>query len=156
MVKLVARELTHSVIGAFYETYRILGFGFLESVYAAALERELLGRGHEVSREHAVQVFYKNEPLVFQRVDFLVDRTLIVELKSTPVLPPTAVRQLLNYLRATNVEVGVLLHFGPEPRFHRLVSLNAKADSVLVRPVRLASVPPLEPRPRSNGEAPKP
>ena len=121
---LIEKELTHSVIGAFYEAYNTLGYGFLESVYAAALERELIARGHRVSREHAVLVIYKGEQIGFQRVDMLVDDRLVVEIKSTPVLAPTATHQLLNYLRATSLQVGLLLHFGPEPRFHRVVSLN--------------------------------
>ena len=122
--ELLERELTSSVIGAFYEAYNTLGYGFLESVYAAALERELRARGHRVSREHAVLVTYKGEQIGFQRLDMLVDEKLVVEIKSTPVLAANATRQLINYLRGTGLEVGLLLHFGPEPRFQRAVSLN--------------------------------
>ena len=123
--ELIEKELTRSVIGAFYETYNTLGYGFLESVYASALERELVARGHRVSREHAVLVIYKGEQIGVQRMDMVVDDKLVVELKSTPVLAPTATRQLLNYLRGTSLRVGLLLHFGPEPKFHRVVSLNS-------------------------------
>ena len=121
---LIEHELTHSVIGAYYEVYNTLGYGFLESIYSAALERELVARGHAVSREHAVRVTYKAEEIGFQRVDMIVDQTLVIEIKSTASLAQAAERQLMNYLRATNLEVGLLLHFGPKPTFHRVVSKN--------------------------------
>lgn len=72
----------------------------------------------------AVHVTYRGVPVGFQRVDMLVDDTVVVEIKSTPVLAASAMRQLINYLRGTKLEVGLLLHFGPEPKFHRAVSLN--------------------------------
>lgn len=145
-VGLLERERTRSIIGAFYDVYNTLGFGFIESVYAAALERELAARGHSVAREYAIQVMYKGQEIGFQRVDVLVDDRIVVEIKSTQLLAPTAQRQLFKYLRATNLEVGLLLHFGPEPKFHRLVSSRREADPphpVLPR----ASVSPVEPRP---------
>lgn len=116
--------LTRSVIGAFYDVYNRLGFGFVEHVYALALERELVSRGHRVCREEFVTIYYRGEPLVDQRLDMVVDRTLIVEIKSTWQLPASATRQLYNYLRATDLEVGLLLHFGAEPKFYRFVSTN--------------------------------
>jgi len=143
---LLERELTRSIIGAFYEVYNTLGFGFLESVYAAALERELLARGHTVSREHAIRVIYKGEEIGFQRVDAKV----VVEIKSTPLLHPTAQRQLFNYLRATSLEVGLLLHFGPEPRFFRLISPAGSANPPHPAFPR-SSVSPVEPRPLRPG-----
>jgi len=138
---LLERERTRSIIGAFYDTYNTLGFGFVESVYASALEHELVVRGHAVSREHAVHVMYKGVEVGFQRVDILVDQRIVVEIKSTQLLSPTAKRQLFNYLRATDLEVGLLLHFGPEPKFYRLISSRREIDppdSALPR----ASVPP--------------
>jgi GxxExxY protein len=117
--RLVHRALTQSVIGAFYEVYNTLGFGFLEHVYILALERELRSRGHQVRREAGVCVMYKGEELAYQRLDMLVDDVLIVEVKSTVELRKGANRQIYNYLRATNLEVGLLLHFGPEPKFYR-------------------------------------
>ncbi|MDA1081835.1 MAG: GxxExxY protein [Gemmatimonadetes bacterium] len=127
--ELIERELTHSIIGAFYEVYNTLGFGFLESIYSAALERELRARGHVVAREFAIRVEYKGEEVGFQRVDLIVGGAVVFEVKSTPVLAPTAQRQLFNYLRGTSLRVGLLLHFGPEPRFYRLVSMRNKTDS---------------------------
>lgn len=117
--KLAHSELTHSVIGAFYEVYNELGFGFLESIYMEALAWELIQRGHRVRREVEVQIFYRGKRLKRQRVDMIADDLLIVEAKSTFDLHPGARRQLYNYLRATNLEVGLLLHFGKEPRAYR-------------------------------------
>ena len=116
----VEAERTRSIIGAFFRTYNKLGSGFLESVYAAALERELLRQGHLVQREVPVQVLYDGEPLAFQRLDFLVDQLVVLELKSCAHLAPRATRQLHNYLRATHLRVGLLLHFGEKPHVHRV------------------------------------
>ena len=88
--KLIEDELTNSVIGAFYEVYNGLGFGFLEHVYLSALERELRSRNHTVGREVSVRVMYKGDDLCSYRIDMLVDEKLIVEVKSSTNLPPTA------------------------------------------------------------------
>ena len=119
---LIEEELTRSVIGAFYDVYNTLGYGFLEHVYALALERELLDRGHRVGREVSINIDYKGIYLTSQRLDFVVDEKLVVEAKSTQNLPVFAARQVYCYLRATNLAVGLLLHFGPEPKFYRLIS----------------------------------
>jgi GxxExxY protein len=119
---LIEERLTHSVIGAFFHVYNTLGFGFLEHVYVMALERELLKRGHKVARELWVPVFYEGEELCKQRLDMVVDEKLVVETKSTLELSKTASHQLYNYLRATKLHVGLLFHFGPEPKFYRLVN----------------------------------
>jgi GxxExxY protein len=124
--ELVEERLTGSVIGAFFDVYNNLGYGFLEHVYVMALERELIARRHRVAREVAVQVFYKGHPLAEQRLDMIVDRKLVVETKSTHELHKSANRQVYNYLRATNLEVGLLLHFGPDARFYRLVHRKQK------------------------------
>jgi GxxExxY protein len=122
--ELLQAELTQSVIGAFYEVYNTFKHGLLESLCLAALERELRARGHRVARECAVRVMYKGEEIGWQRLDMVVDDVLIVEAKSTSVLHESAARQLYTYLRATNLEVGLLLHFGPKAQFFRLVYEN--------------------------------
>lgn len=119
--ELIEERLTQSVIGAFYDVYNALGFGFLEHVYVMALERELLDRGHIVAREVWIPVHYKGIELTKQRLDMLVDDRLVVEAKATRQLPPVAERQVNNYLRATQLQVGLLLHFGEKPGFHRVV-----------------------------------
>ena len=118
---LIERETTDQVIGAFFDVYNGLGFGFLERIYADALEFELLARSRKVQREVAIPIWYKGRQLSPQRVDMIVDDKVLLEIKSTHVLPPTSERQLLNYLRASSLPVGLLLHFGPQPRFYRRV-----------------------------------
>lgn len=123
---LIASDLTHSVIGGFYAVHHALGFGFLEHVYAATLELELVNRGHRVVREFSVPVRYHGIAVAYQRLDFVVDEKLVIEIKATEKLPPNALRQTYNYLRATNLEVGLLLHFGWQPKFYRVVCYNSQ------------------------------
>lgn len=118
--QLAEEALTRSIIGAFFEVYNTLGFGFLEHVYKAALEWELRALGHQVGREVNVMIVYKGHELALQRMDIVVDGRIVVEVKSGEKLPTGSQRQLYNYLRATNLEVGLLLHFGLEPKFYRL------------------------------------
>src|SRR5262245_41310808 len=113
-------ELIYSIIGAFFEAYNTLGYGFLEHLYLLALERELLARGHKVAREVWVSVMYKGEELGKQRLDMVVDDCIVIEIKSTYDLPKNSTRQLFNYLPATELKADMLLHFGPEPRFFRI------------------------------------
>src|SRR5688572_8540554 len=128
MRQLIEQELTKSIIGAFYEVYNTLGFGFLEHTYVMALERELMARGHHVSREASVRVMYKGEELSYQRLDMIVDGKVVVETKATLELHKSARRQVYNYLRATDLEVGLLLHFGPTASFYREIRCNPKKD----------------------------
>jgi GxxExxY protein len=121
-------ELTRAIIGEFFHVFNRLGFGFIESHYASALERRLRNAGLDVSREHAVRVMFEGEEIGFHRLDMVVNSAVIVELKATPVLAPYAKRQLYNYLRATNLEVGLLLHFGPRPQFYKVFVPNASPD----------------------------
>ena len=121
---LLERDSTNAVIGAFFEVYNTLGFGFLENVYTLALERELLARGRAVGREVPIPITYKEEFLTYHRADLIVDEKVVVEVKSTAVLPPFSRRQVINYLRATKLEVALILHFGPEAKFYRIVSSN--------------------------------
>lgn len=121
---LIEEDVTRAIIGVFYDVYNTLGYGFLENLYLVAMERELLDRGLSVGREVYVPVRYKNLELGRQRLDMLVGEKVVVEAKATETLHPTATRQLFSYLRATRLEVGLLLHFGPKPRFHRVICLN--------------------------------
>jgi GxxExxY protein len=116
---LAAKDITREILAAFYEVFDTLGAGFLESVYAAALERELLQRGLGVAREVSVVVVYKGVEIVHQRIDFIVNDSVIVECKAGPVLHPSSRQQLRNYLRATGLEVGLVLHFGQRANFVR-------------------------------------
>jgi GxxExxY protein len=124
---LIHDKLTYSVIGAFYDVYYTLGYGFLEHVYVAALTRELRSRNHDIGREVSVPVLYKGEEVARQRLDMIVDRRVVIETKSTRTLHDGSVRQVENYLRATSLELGLLLHFGPQPRFYRVICSNPVA-----------------------------
>jgi len=138
-VDLIEKQLTHSVIGGFFEVYNTLGYGFLEHLYVRAMERELRARGHRVAREVCVRVMYKGSDLGIQRLDLVVDEKLVVEAKASSDLHKSATRQLFNYLRATNLKVGLLLHFGPEPHFYRIVG-PSKRDNPKHQPGSEASV----------------
>lgn len=124
-IGLIGEDLTRSAIGAFFAVYDSLGSGFLEHIYTAALERELRQRGHCVAREVGVPIFYKGEKIALQRLDMLIDKRLIVEVKAAQDSPSSSTKQLFNYLRATRLEVGLLFSFGPQPTFKRVVCRNA-------------------------------
>ncbi len=94
-----------------------------------ALEHELRSRGHHVAREVSVRVFYKGLELASQRLDMIVDSVLIVETKAALRLEKSAARQLYNYLRATNLQAGLLFHFGPGPSFFRINVRSKPAES---------------------------
>lgn len=102
----------------------------MEHVYGAALEQELQSRGHSVAREVSVQVFYKQRPLATLRLDLLVDGKVVVEIKSAYELHKAASRQVYSYLRATNLEVALLLHFGPRPSFFRMLLTNDRKRGI--------------------------
>ena len=120
--RLIEADLTKSVIGAFFDVYNQLDYGFLEAIYAESLARELVRRGHRVDREVRIVVYFKGDPVGVQRVDMIVDERLLVEIKSCHDLSKASHRQVLSYLRGSALQVGLLLHFGPKPEFYRMVS----------------------------------
>jgi GxxExxY protein len=122
--ELLHGHITHSIIGCFYEVYNILGFGLFEKAYAESLAIELESRGHVVRREVPTQIMYKTRPVAMYKTDIIVDDAVVLEVKSTHRLNREDPRQVLNYLRATKWEVGLLLHFGPQPAFYRMVATN--------------------------------
>jgi GxxExxY protein len=119
-------DVTGRIIKCFYRVYDELGFGFFESVYGGALAMELTREELRIVREAPVDVWYKGEKIGFYRADFLVEGSVVLELKACEKVGEKDERQLLNSLRATNLEVGLLLHFGPKPGFKRLVFDNAR------------------------------
>lgn len=128
-ITLIEERLTHSIIGSFFDVYNYFGFGLLESVYANALTVDLRAKGHKVDREVRVPVFYKGVRIGWQRIDQLVDDKVVVETKASVKLHPTDEQQLMTYLNATRLEIGLLLHFGPTPKFYRFVVSNHKKNS---------------------------
>jgi GxxExxY protein len=111
----------HQVIGVFYGVYNALGFGFPEAVYARAMEMDLIARGLRVVREARMQVTFRGEVIGEFRADLLVEDCLILELKAASRLTQGDEFQLVNYLRATEIRLGLLMLFGPRPEFRRVL-----------------------------------
>jgi len=122
--ELLDEAITRSIIGTFYDVHRALGFGYREHIYALAMERDLVAKGHQVDREVAVMIHYRGEPLARQTMDMIVDKRVIVENKATEYLHPGVAKQLSGYLTATIMEVGLILHFGRKPKFRRMICEN--------------------------------
>ena len=118
---LIHGEVTDAIVGAFYSVYNELRYGYFETVYKPALEIEFTRRKVRYVREMALDVMYKGIVVGVYRADFLVAGRVVVEVKATRQTGDADRRQLLNYLRSTNQEVGLLLHFGPKAVFHRMV-----------------------------------
>lgn len=121
-VELLAKDLTYEIIGSFYTVYNDMGFGFLEQVYVNSLSLELRARGLRVGREVPVEAKYLGQPVGAFRMDLVVEGRVLVEVKSGSMLVPADRRQILNYLRASDLSVGMLLHFGPKPKYERFLS----------------------------------
>ncbi|WP_297527130.1 GxxExxY protein [Thiohalobacter sp.] len=108
---LLEEDLTYGIRGAAYEVYRQLGAGFLEKVYERALLRELRLRGYRAEAQVALKIEYKGERVGEYLADLVVEDRIILELKAQPALSPAHTSQLLNYLRASGKQVGLLLNF---------------------------------------------
>ncbi|MCB0082386.1 MAG: GxxExxY protein [Caldilineaceae bacterium] len=119
-------KTTRAIINAFYTVYNALGYGFAEKVYQNAMVLELNRLGLTVVKEHPINVYYHNEIVGTFFADLLVDNVVIVELKAVKELAPEHTAQLLNYLKGSIFEVGLLLNFGPEAIFQRKIYTNAK------------------------------
>lgn len=120
------RDLTQRVIGVFFEVYNELGHGFLESVYQKSFELALTSQGLRVFRKIEVPVWFRGQKVGDFEADLLIEECLFLELKAVRSLDSAHEAQLLNYLRATDVEVGILFNFGIKPEFKRLAFDNAR------------------------------
>ena len=118
-------DVTEGVIGAYYHVYNMLGYGFLEKVYEHAFAIELRSRGFVVQTQHPITVWYQSVPVGEYFADLVVNECVIVELKSAVTLTEAHEAQLLNYLKATGIEVGLLLNFGPKAQVKRKVYSKA-------------------------------
>ncbi|MBU1660313.1 MAG: GxxExxY protein [Chloroflexi bacterium] len=121
-------KLTEEIIGAFFAVYNALGYGFLEKVYANALKLELERRGLKVNQEFPIVVRYLGQVVGEYYADLLVNDLVIVEIKATKTLLQEHEAQLLNYLKATPYEVGLLLNFGPKPEQKRRSFDNSRKE----------------------------
>ena len=124
MVELKHSDITGEVIRAFYQVYNSLGFGFLEKVYENALALELRQSGLDVVQQKPISVHYRGVVVGEYFADLLVEQVVLVELKASSMLVGAHEAQLLNYLRATNIEVGLLLNFGEKPDHKRKLYTN--------------------------------
>ncbi len=131
--KLREAELSEQIIGAYYAVYNELGHGFTESVYQRAMAIALRTAGLEVVREMHVPVWFRGEDVGNFKADIVVNGRILVELKAVSALDRTHEAQLYNYLRATEIELGLLFNFGGKPQFRRIVLDNDK-KKIRVRP----------------------
>jgi len=125
-MELLHKELTEEILNAFYAVYNELGYGFLEKVYQNSLFIELKSRGFKVEAQKQIRVNYKGFEVGEYYADIVVDDLVILELKAAECLVKEFEAQLINYLRGTNIEVGLLLNFGKKPEFIRKVYENRR------------------------------
>ena len=121
---MLEKELTSKIIKSFYNVYNILGYGFLEIVYERAMVIELNKIDLKCERQKPINVYYDDENVGEYFADILVEKKVIVELKAVEKLIKKHETQLYNYLKATDVEVGLVLNFGEEAKFKRMVFEN--------------------------------
>ena len=117
-------EITDKIIKAFYKVYNELGFGFLENVYENALYLELVQMKLKCEKQKPIAVYYQDKVVGKYFADIIVENKVILELKATESLREEHEYQLINYLKATDIEVGLLLNFGKKPRFKRKIFSN--------------------------------
>jgi GxxExxY protein len=122
------KEITDIILRSFYEVYNELGNGFLESVYENALHIVLTGYGLYVERQKGINVFFRGKIIGDFKADLIVNEKVIIELKAVRALDPAHEAQLINYLKATDIEVGLLLNFGRKPEFKRFVYDNKRKN----------------------------
>lgn len=125
MGSLLHKEITEQVLASFFGVYDEHGFGFVEAVYQRSLVVELQLRGLEVGREVRTEIVYKGVSVGLYRADLIVSGKVLVEVKSIATLGSADERQVINYLKATGIAVGMLLNFGPRPQFRRLIYSRA-------------------------------
>ena len=123
-MELLHKEITDKILKAFYTVYNILGYVFLEKVYANALFIELTKMGLKVMKQLPIKVQYDGQQVVEYFGDLVVEDLVIIELKAAEGICEEHEHQLLNYLKATDIEVGLLLNFGKKPQFKRKIFQN--------------------------------
>jgi len=126
-------EITNKIIQAYYNVYNTLGFGFLEKVYENAMYLELVKLGLSVKRQVSIKVHYDGQQIGDYYADLIVDDLVIIELKADDALCEEHSYQLVNYLKATNIEVGLLFNFGQKPQIKRKIFDNEFKRSIKIR-----------------------
>ncbi|MEZ7505542.1 GxxExxY protein [Flavobacterium sp. Arc2] len=124
MSSILHRELTQYILKHFYDVYNELGYGFLERVYQNALYYELKENSFKVEAQKKIKVYYKEIEVGEYFADIIVNDLIILELKAQDYLIEANEFQLINYLKSTDCEVGLLLNFGKKPEFIRKIYQN--------------------------------
>lgn len=124
MANLLHKSITDAILKVYYEVYNELGYGFLEKVYQNAMYFELKSLGYKVEAQKQIKVYFKKQLVGEYYSDLLVEDKVIVELKATELIMNVHLAKIMNYLKATPIEVGMLLNFGEEPEFKRLIYTN--------------------------------
>ena len=122
------QQITGKILRAFYNVYSGLGYGFLEKVYENALIHELKEMGLKVSQQRPIKVYYDSVLVGEYFADIVVENAVIIELKAVKALHESHSNQLMNYLKATEIEVGLLLNFGEEPELARKIFTNDRKN----------------------------
>ena len=124
MDEILHKELTNKILGCFYTVYNTLGFGFLEKVYENAMMVELYKQRIYAEKQRPISVYYSESVVGEYFADIIVKDTIIIELKAAECLIEEHELQLINYLKATDKEIGLLLNFGERPEFKRKIFTN--------------------------------
>jgi GxxExxY protein len=127
-MELLHKELTDAILKTFYDVYNELGYGFLEKVYQNSMYIELQSRGFDVEAQKQIKVHYKGIVVGEYYADLVVNELVILELKAADAIVDEFEWQLVNYLRGTAMEVGLLLNFGKKPEFRRKVFENSRKN----------------------------
>jgi GxxExxY protein len=130
MCALLHYELTNRIINCFYTVYNTLGYGFLEKVYENSMMHELRKCGLISEKQKPIKVYYEDKIVGEYFADIIVEKSVILELKAAEYLIEEHEIQLLNYLKATNIEIGLLLNFGKKPGFKRKIFTNDRKKQV--------------------------
>jgi len=123
-------DLTGAIIGTFFQVHKELGYGFSEKVYEHALEIVIREQGFDVKSQVPIKVYFHNQVVGEYIADLVVNDVVLLELKAAQKLNDDHAAQLLNYLKATDIEVGLLLNFGPQAEFRRKIYDNQRKGSL--------------------------
>lgn len=126
-------EITDKIISSFYKVYNTLGYGFLEKVYENAMSIELKRAGLKVLQQQNIKVYYEEQVVGDYFADIIVNDQIIMEMKAAEGLREENKAQLINYLKATDKEVGLLLNFGKTPEFRRVIFTNDRKEIIEIK-----------------------
>jgi GxxExxY protein len=121
---LLHHDVSDKTLRAFHQVHHELGFGYSENIYVSAMARALTDLGLSVERQKAITVHFRGDAIGMFKADLIVESAVMLELKAMRQPEPAFEAQLLNYLRATPIEVGLLLYFNPKPLKKRLIYTN--------------------------------